>query len=74
MNLFAKQSRDTDEENKCHMYVNNVLQYIKQLMRTYCIIQGTLLNALWGPKREGSLKKRGYTDPLCYTAETNKAL
>ena len=29
MNLFAKQSRDTDEENKCHMYVNNVLQYIK---------------------------------------------
>ena len=27
-------------------------------MRTYCIAQGTLLNALWWPKWEGNLKKR----------------
>ena len=29
-------------------------------MRTYCIAQGTLLNALWWPKWEGNPKKRGY--------------
>ena len=29
-------------------------------MRTYCTAQGTLLNALWGPKWEGNPKKRGY--------------
>ena len=30
-------------------------------MRTDCTAQGTLLNALWGPEREGNSKKRGYT-------------
>ena len=29
-------------------------------MRTYCITQGTLLNALLGPKWEGNPKKRRY--------------
>ena len=29
-------------------------------MRTYCIAQGTVLNALWFSKREGNSKKRGY--------------
>ena len=29
-------------------------------MRTYCIAQGTLLSALWGPTWEGNPKKRGY--------------
>ena len=29
-------------------------------MRTCCVAQGTLLSALWGPKREGKPKKRGY--------------
>ena len=29
-------------------------------MRTCCIAQGTLHNALWGPKWEGNPKKRGY--------------
>ena len=32
---------------------------IKQIMRTYCIAQGTLLGALWWPKWEGNPKKRG---------------
>ena len=31
-------------------------------MRTYCVAQGTLLNALWGPECEGSPKGRGYMD------------
>ena len=48
-------------------------------MRTYCIAQGTLLNALWGPKWEGNPKKRGdicigIADSLCFTAETNTTL
>ena len=29
-------------------------------MRTYCIMQGTLLSALWLPEREGSPKAREY--------------
>ena len=29
-------------------------------MITYCIAQGTLLNALWCPKWEGNPKGRGY--------------
>ena len=29
-------------------------------MRTYSIAQGTQFNALWLPKQEGNLKKRGY--------------
>ena len=37
-------------------------------MRTYCIAQGILLDALL----EGDLKLRGYIcDLLCFTAETN---
>ena len=31
-----------------------------QYLCTYCIAQGTLLNALWWPKWEGNPKKRGY--------------
>ena len=31
-------------------------------MRTVCIAQGTLLNALWWPKWEGNPKKRGYVN------------
>ena len=29
-------------------------------MKTYCIAQGTLLNALWLSKWEGNSKNRGY--------------
>ena len=32
----------------------------RELMKTCCIAQGTLLNALWWPKCEGNPKKRGY--------------
>ena len=35
-----------------HKYV-----YKRQLMRTYCMAQGTLLKALWWPKWEGIPKK-----------------
>ena len=28
-------------------------------MRTYCVAQGTLLNALWGPGWEGSPERKG---------------
>ena len=31
----------------------------RQLMRTYCITQGTLLSTPWLPKWEGNLQKRG---------------
>ena len=44
-------------------------------MRTYCIAQGTLLNALWWPNWEGNPRKRGYTYTcdysLCCIEETN---
>ena len=46
-------------------------------MRTYCITQGTLMNALWWPKWEGNPKKRGdmymysWFTLLNWTAETN---
>ena len=30
----------------------------RQLVRTYCIAQGTLLNALWSPKWEGSPERK----------------
>ena len=46
-------------------------------MRTYCIAQGTLLNALWCPKWEGNPKRRGYihrADSFCCAAETNTTL
>ena len=44
-------------------------------MRTYCVAQGTLLSALWGPKWE-RIQKRGdicvhRADSLCCTLETN---
>ena len=32
------------------------LPCVKQIMRIYCIAQGTLLSALWGPKWEGNPK------------------
>ena len=44
-------------------------------MRTYCIAQGTLLNALWQPKWEGNSKKMDIciclVDSFCCTVETN---
>ena len=47
-------------------------------MRTDCTAQGTLLNALWGPKCEGNPKKRGtcicMADYLCCVVETNTTL
>ena len=47
-------------------------------MRTYCIAQGTLLNALQGPRWEGNLKKRiigiHLTDSLCCTPKANMTL
>ena len=47
-------------------------------MRTYCLIQGTLLSALWGPKWEGNPKKSNIcihiAESLCCTAETNTTL
>ena len=47
-------------------------------MRTFCITQGTLLSALWGPKWE-RIQKRGVTcthraGSLCFTEETNTTL
>ena len=39
-----------------HYYVQN-----RWLMRTYCIAQGILLNALWWLKCEGNPKKGKYT-------------
>ena len=29
-------------------------------MGTYCVAQGTLLSALWGPEWKGSSKTRGF--------------
>ena len=47
-------------------------------MGTYCIAQGTLLNALWCPKQEGNSKERGcmrmYGDSFCCAVETNTTL
>ena len=44
-------------------------------MKTCCIAQGTLLNALWRPEGEGHPKGRGYlyftAGSLCCTTETN---
>ena len=47
-------------------------------MKTYCITQGTLLNALWGPTWQGNPKKRGWVtciciaESLCCTVETSR--
>ena len=42
-------------------HLNEEKQVLKSmaLMRTYCIAQGTLLSAQWGPNWEGKAKKRG---------------
>ena len=32
----------------------------KFALRTYCIVQGTLLNVMWEPGWEGSLGENGY--------------
>ena len=59
MNLFAKQNRDTDVQNKCmdikgertgavgRLGLTHTHVLNSYLMRTYIIAQGTLLNALW---------------------------
>ena len=36
-------------------------------MVTYCIAQGTLLNALWQPEWEGNPKEGGYVCVCVYT-------
>ena len=42
---------------------------IDNLMRTYSIAQGTLLDALWWPKWEANLKKRGLYIYMCVCAQ-----
>ena len=77
---WQSRNRDTDVENK-YMDIERVrrvggigrlgLAYIhcyvwnRYLMRTYCIAQGTLLNALWWQRGDKSI-----VDSLCCTAET----
>ena len=41
-------------------------------MRTHCMAQGTLLNALWWPKWEGNLKREDICIILCTTKEGNR--
>ena len=47
-------------------------------MRTYCIAQGNLLNALWWPKQKRNPKRGGMcihrVDSLCCTVENNTKL
>ena len=48
-------------------------------MGTYCIAQGTLLNALWWSEWEENPKGKGYMyihmlDSFCSAVETNKPL
>jgi len=43
-------------------------------MRTHCIVQGTLLNALWWPKRKSKKEGIHKVDSLCCIAETNTTL
>ena len=50
------------------------LLYLKQI-RTYCIAQGNLLNIIWQPGWEGSLRENGYiyvcvAESLCCPPET----
>ena len=46
-------------------------------MRTYCIVQGTLLSALWRPKQEGNPKRVDIcihlADLLCCIEEISTA-
>ena len=55
------------------------LLYIKQIIRTYYPVEGTVLSALEWPMWEKNLKKSGYTcvcktDSLCCMAEINTTL
>ena len=51
--------RGRDREFGIDMYT---LPYLKwKPARTYCTAQGTLLNVLWQPGREGNLGENGYT-------------
>ena len=47
-------------ESGIDIYTLLILCIKYKLMRTYCIAQGTLLNALWLPKWEGNPKKGRY--------------
>ena len=40
-----------------HLYT---LLYLKDITKTYCVAQGTLLNVIWKPGQEGSLEEKGY--------------
>ena len=47
-----------DSECGIDVYTLLFLKWIKT--RTYCIVQGTLLNGMWEPGWEGSLGENGY--------------
>ena len=47
-----------------YVYIYTVYK-IDNLMRTYSIAQGTLLDALWWPKWEANPKKRGLYICVC---------
>ena len=47
-------------QHKIGIDIYTLLCINRYLMRIYCVAQGTLLSALWRPKWERNLKKRGY--------------
>ena len=53
----------------CIYIYTHTMYKIDNLMRTYSIAQGTLLDALWWPKWEANLKKRGLYIYMCVCAQ-----
>ena len=54
----------------------STLLYLKWITRSRCIAQGSLLNVMWQPEREGSLGKKTdtrirVTESLCCLPETH---
>ena len=60
MESKGKGGRGRNWEFVIDTYTLLILCINRQLMRTYCIAQGTLLNALWSPKKEGNTTKGVY--------------
>ena len=59
MNFWLPRGRRGKRDSECGIDVYTLL-FFKWITRTYCIVQGTLLNVMWEPGWEGSLGENGY--------------
>ena len=59
-NVYIPLNMQSPEKTKCQEIDMDTLLYLKRITnKSYCTAQGTLLNVMWQPGWEGSLRKNG---------------